>query len=62
MKSIVGGNPAKCIRYRFSQEQIAKLLEICWWNWDDNRINEQSLFLYNQDIQSFIDNNSLRSS
>ena len=60
--SIVGGNPAKLIKYRFPQEQISKLLEICWWNWDDTRINNESSLLCNQDIQSFIDNNLLRSS
>lgn len=26
------GNPAKCIRYRFEQEEIEKLLQIKWWN------------------------------
>jgi virginiamycin A acetyltransferase len=30
--SIVGGNPAKEIRKRFSEKQIKKLLEIAWWN------------------------------
>jgi len=32
--SIVGGNPAKEIRRRFSDEMIAKLLELRWWNWE----------------------------
>jgi hypothetical protein len=36
--SIVGGNPAKLIRYRFSEDQIAKLLSIRWWNWSEDRI------------------------
>ena len=31
--SIVGGNPAKHIRYRFTPEQIASLLKISWWDW-----------------------------
>ena len=31
--AIVGGVPAKVIRYRFYEEQIEKLLEIKWWNW-----------------------------
>lgn len=52
--AIVGGNPAKIIKYRFNQEQIEKLLEIKWWNWDDNKIleNKESFSL---DIQNFID-------
>ncbi len=31
--AIVGGNPAKVIRFRFNDEQIAALEEICWWDW-----------------------------
>lgn len=30
--AIVGGSPAKIIKYRFSQDIIDKLLEIKWWN------------------------------
>ncbi len=32
--AVVGGNPAKVIKYRFSEEQIQKLLESEWWNYD----------------------------
>lgn len=35
---IVGGNPSRIIRKRFSQEQIDKLLKIKWWNWDNEKI------------------------
>lgn len=38
--SIVGGVPAKPIRKRFSDEVIAQLLEIKWWEWRDERIRE----------------------
>ena len=31
--SIVGGVPARVIRYRFSEKEIKKLLSIKWWNW-----------------------------
>ncbi len=30
--AIVGGHPAQVIRYRFSEETIAKMLEIRWWD------------------------------
>ena len=30
--SIVGGVPAKHIKYRFTEEQIKKLLNLSWWN------------------------------
>ncbi|MEO0626571.1 MAG: CatB-related O-acetyltransferase [Bacteroidota bacterium] len=43
--SIVGGNPAKQIRKRFSEEQIKKLLDLKWWDWPVEKItaNVQSL-------------------
>ncbi len=52
--SIVGGNPAKLIRNRFSDVQIAKLLEIKWWGWGDEKINRYSPLLCNNDIDAFI--------
>jgi acetyltransferase-like isoleucine patch superfamily enzyme len=52
--SIVGGNPAKLIRYRFTTEQIEKLLQIEWWNWEDNKINNYSHLLCNTNIDEFI--------
>ncbi len=52
--SIVGGNPAKHIRYRFTQEQIKELLDIQWWFWEDEKINELSQILCNNDIDDFI--------
>ena len=38
--SIVGGNPAKFIRYRFDKELIDDILQLEWWNLDDHKINE----------------------
>jgi acetyltransferase-like isoleucine patch superfamily enzyme len=52
--SLVGGNPAKLIKYRFSQEQIKKLLQIKWWYWDDNKINNFAPLLCNNNIDEFI--------
>ncbi|MFJ7735973.1 CatB-related O-acetyltransferase [Lysinibacillus sp. NPDC097287] len=44
--AIVGGVPAKLIRYRFNETVIKKLLIIKWWNWDDGKIkNNLNLFL-----------------
>jgi acetyltransferase-like isoleucine patch superfamily enzyme len=52
--SLVGGNPAKLIKYRFKKEQIYKLLKIKWWNWDDNKINNFSPLLCSNNIDDFI--------
>jgi len=38
--SIVGGNPATFWFSRFNEEIIKKLLEIKWWNWEQDKINE----------------------
>jgi chloramphenicol O-acetyltransferase type B len=35
---IWAGNPAKLIKKRFSDEDIQKLLEIKWWDWDTAKI------------------------
>lgn len=52
--TLVGGNPAKLIKYRFTKEQIEKLLEIKWWDWDDEKINRFSTILCSNDIDNFI--------
>lgn len=36
---IWGGNPAKLIKKRFNDDQIEKLLQIKWWDWDDKKIS-----------------------
>lgn len=36
--TIVGGNPAKEIRKRFSNDQIQQLLKIKWWDWEIEKI------------------------
>lgn len=39
--AIVGGCPAKFIRWRFDIETIRKLQEIRWWEWDERDIAEK---------------------
>jgi virginiamycin A acetyltransferase len=36
--TIVGGNPARVIKPRFSAETIKTLLDIKWWDWDIEKI------------------------
>ncbi len=36
--SIVGGNPATPIRYRFDEATREALAEIAWWDWDAEKI------------------------
>lgn len=36
--AIVGGNPAKIIRYRFSDELIERLLSSRWWDYEPQQV------------------------
>lgn len=38
--SVVGGNPAKEVKKRFSEEQIEHLLKIKWWDWEMEKITQ----------------------
>jgi hypothetical protein len=42
--AIVGGVPARIIRYRFSADVIEKLLQIEWWNWNLEPVKHQLNF------------------
>lgn len=50
--TIVGGNPAKTIKQRFSDQQISKLLKLKWWNWDREKIKENIPKLRSGDVES----------
>lgn len=43
-------------KYRFSSEIIAKLLEIAWWDWADERVIANAELLVDKDIENFINN------
>lgn len=51
--SIVAGNPAKIIRYRFEKNVIDQLLKIEWWNWEKEKV-EQNINLL-ADINKFLE-------
>lgn len=51
--AIVGGNPAKLIRYRFSEEQIQKLENLQWWNKGEGWIKNNAEHFSN--IEDFLD-------
>ena len=50
--AIVGGNPAKIIKFRFSEDVIEALLRIKWWDWSLDKIHDN--FKYFNDIDKFI--------
>jgi virginiamycin A acetyltransferase len=48
--AIVGGNPAKTIRKRFSETDIETLLRIRWWDWPPEQITRHVKLLTGNDI------------
>jgi carbonic anhydrase/acetyltransferase-like protein (isoleucine patch superfamily) len=36
--TVVGGNPARVIKRRFSEAIADRLLELAWWDWDHERL------------------------
>jgi virginiamycin A acetyltransferase len=49
--AIVAGNPAKVVRMRFSDDKIAELNRICWWNWDVAKIQSAVEVIEGADIE-----------
>jgi acetyltransferase-like isoleucine patch superfamily enzyme len=55
--AIVGGAPAKVIKYRFTEKQIQALLNIKWWNWEETKIKDNIAYFSSGDIDGFIEKN-----
>lgn len=36
--AVVAGNPARIVRMRFPEDQVARLLALSWWDWPRERI------------------------
>lgn len=51
--AIVGGVPARVIRFRFSPQYINNLGDSKWWNWDD-RIIKNNIELYQHKLSEHI--------
>lgn len=49
---IWAGNPAKLIKKRFENDIISELLEIKWWDWEDEKIESYASYFNN--IPEFI--------
>ena len=52
--AIVAGVPAKILRYRYTEENIKKLLEIAWWNWRPEKIAANVDYFYGK-VETFIE-------
>lgn len=52
--ALVGGNPAKVIKYRFTDQQISALQAAAWWNWPDGEIKKVVPLLLCEDVEALI--------
>ena len=52
--SVVVGNTARHVKYRFDQETINKLLEIGWWDWDHKKVLDNIELLCSPRIGEFV--------
>jgi len=50
--TIVGGNPAQPIRKRFDDKTIERLLELAWWDWSLDKIEQHLPAIISGDIES----------
>jgi virginiamycin A acetyltransferase len=50
--SVVGGNPAKVIKQRFSDEVITELLAIRWWDWPVETITRSLTAIVGADVNA----------
>jgi len=53
--SIVGGNPAKVIRQRFTDEEIETLEAIAWWDWPVEKITRHLAQIMAGDVDALLD-------
>ena len=49
--AVVGGTPAKIIKYRFDKETIETLLQLEWWNWEDSKLSSNLYLFRNENFQ-----------
>ncbi len=49
--TIIGGNPSKIIKSRFSEQHIKMLLEIKWWDWDEEKLSEAIPIICSNNIE-----------
>jgi acetyltransferase-like isoleucine patch superfamily enzyme len=52
--AIVAGNPARIIKFRFSEEQVTALLKIRWWDWPFEQIRDAWPLLLDSNPDAFI--------
>ena len=48
--AVVAGNPARVLRLRFAEEDVAFLLDLAWWDWPEKTIRQHVRALSGPDL------------
>lgn len=52
--AVVGGNPARHLRWRFTPEIRAALLKSAWWHWPEDEVCHIAALLCSKEIDGFL--------
>lgn len=52
--SIVAGNPAKHVKYRFEEPVREALLRIAWWDWPVEKVRQHADLIHSNRIEEFV--------
>jgi len=58
--SIVAGNPAKLVRFRFDENTIKKLIEIKWWNFSPEHLKNIRFENIDASLLDFSEHNTIK--
>ncbi|OVZ89740.1 chloramphenicol acetyltransferase [Yersinia frederiksenii] len=53
--AVVGGNPAKVIKKRFTDETIASLEKLAWWDWPVEKITQNLTAIMSSNLEALHD-------
>lgn len=48
--AVVAGNPARILRHRFPAAEVETLLDLAWWDWDDDALAAAMPYLASGDL------------
>jgi len=52
--AVVGGVPARVIKFRFDAPTIEALQRVAWWDWPEQKIQEALPLLMSDDVRGFL--------
>jgi len=52
--AVVGGVPARVIRFRFAPETVRRLLEASWWEWPEETLRRNWRLFSTDDVEGFL--------